>query len=85
MREQIFGTNVLEIAVFIYTNKMSYGIIRVVFVLLSPFWIYCYYGMWKNGISEQNLLKGHFSENGRCASTNSCRSNGIFDLYTGLF
>ena len=26
MKEQIFGTNVLKIAVFLYTNKMSYDI-----------------------------------------------------------
>ena len=31
--EQKFGTNVLKIAVYIYTNKMLYGIIRVAFVL----------------------------------------------------
>ena len=48
---------------------MSYGIIRVAFVLLSPFWFYYYYGMWKNGIGEQNSSKGHFSEYGRCSST----------------
>ena len=32
IKERIFGTNVLKIAVFIYTNKMLYGIIRVAFV-----------------------------------------------------
>ena len=31
--EQEFGTNVLEIAVCIYTNKMLYGIIKITFVL----------------------------------------------------
>lgn len=36
-RERIFGTNVLEIAVFIYTNKRSYDIIRIVFGLSSLF------------------------------------------------
>ncbi len=30
--EQIFGTNVLKIAVCIYTNKMLYGIIRVALI-----------------------------------------------------
>lgn len=52
------GTNVLKIAVFIYTNKKSYGIIRVAFVSLSPFWIHCYYEVWKNGISEHFSLIG---------------------------
>ena len=33
--EQIFGTNVLKIAVCIYTNKMLYGIIRVTFERLT--------------------------------------------------
>lgn len=36
-REQIFGTNVLKIEDFIYTNKMQYAIIRVAFVSSSPF------------------------------------------------
>ena len=31
------GTNVLKIAVYIYTNNMSYAIIRVAFVLSGPF------------------------------------------------
>lgn len=31
MEERIFGTNVLKITDYIYTNKMPYGIIRVTF------------------------------------------------------
>ena len=40
LQEQKFGTNVLKIIDFIYTNKMLYGIIRIAFVLPGSFQFY---------------------------------------------
>lgn len=74
--ERIFGTNVLKIMDFIYTNKMQYAIIRVAFMSFNPYSFYCYYRLWKKETSEQNLSKGHFPENGRCGPMNILQIEG---------
>ena len=78
MEELMFRNVCSKISVFLCTNKRACAIIRVTFWGAESM-VFCRDCLVrKNGISEQNSSKGHFSEYGRCGTTNFCLIGELF-------